>query len=133
VYSESVSRTLRKAFLKSHVQSEAVEDMIDFTAAAGTLFDQGEPALAAKLYRRCLRQAPDDAELHYKFAQCCVALKEWRLAMRFLRKGKTLNAAHEYDFTRLLRKAVKGLRQSRVAALTVPSTTPSVTDRRNST
>lgn len=101
-YQAEVPRTFRKLFLETHVRRSDGEDMIDFTAAAGALAGQGQHLLAARLYRRCLRNEPSDPELYYRLGECCLLGGRPRLARRYLRRGARLEGAVEYDFAGLL-------------------------------
>ena len=113
-------RAVRSGFRRAFVLRHENEDMIDFTAAAAQADAAGEPELAARLYRRCLRHAPTDAELAYRFGRSLLRAGAYELAARALSKGLALPGAREYDFVAQLRRAQRGLRLMREAARTAP-------------
>jgi tetratricopeptide (TPR) repeat protein len=112
VYGGEPAPAVEQSFRRALVRRTDNEDMIDFTAAAEHLFDQGQFELAARLYRRCLRHAPDDAELAYRFGRCLVRMEAYGLAVKALRRGARLPGAQEYDFAAEIRRARRGLKAS---------------------
>jgi hypothetical protein len=109
-YGAPLGRPLRTAFRKALIDREDGEDMIDLSAAAQSLTKSGEWRLAARLYQRCLKHAPEDAELLYRLGECCIESGYYCHALRLLRKGARRDEAREWDFEALIARARRELR-----------------------
>jgi tetratricopeptide (TPR) repeat protein len=76
------------------------ELLIELTRAARIAAERKEPLSAARLFRRCARIDPSNAEWRYHLGAMCIDAGRARLAAQILVEGKALDhaGAHDFDF-----------------------------------
>lgn len=90
--------SFRDAFQRLQVADSSGDDALVWGEAASRLAREGEFALAARLYERCVHLDPDSAELRFHLADTCVRARFDSVALEHAGAGQSLDVDSTFDF-----------------------------------
>ncbi|MCP3063630.1 SAM-dependent methyltransferase [Myxococcus sp. K38C18041901] len=94
-----IASSLREAFTRGFIQSQASQDRLDFELAAQKLSEAGEHKRALRFYDRCIALDPHALTLYVQAGAVALALDDFETALRYLREGDSRDGLRQQDFS----------------------------------
>ncbi|MFY1824498.1 SAM-dependent methyltransferase [Myxococcus fulvus] len=93
-----LASSLREAFTRGFIHSQAGQDRLDFELAAQKLSEAGEHKRALRFYDRCIAMDPHALTLYAQAGAEALALGEFETALRYLREGASRDLFRQQGF-----------------------------------